>query len=466
MKTEHIILRAFCVNQEFTRKTLPFFKDEYFEDQSELVLFRVIRDHILNYDESPTIDVLQLEVGNLTGIGEDTAKRAYNLIGQLDAIPINTNTPWLTEISETFCKDRAIYNAVTESIAIINGQVKDKDRGILPELLREALAVTFDSSVGFDVVDDWERFFAYMNENAPRIKFGVEKFNTITNGGLFAKTLSLFVGGTNVGKTLAMCSCAADNLMMGEDVLYVTAEMSEEEIAKRIYANCLDTGLDGLPHMRFAEMKNKVDALRRKTMGKLIIKEYPNGTATAATVRALLSELALKKQFRPKIIYVDYLSIMAASRVSRSGRAKHEYVMSIAEEFRGLGQIEGLPVVSAIQLNREGFGDSNADIDDVADSFGVSMTCDLMLILSSNDELERLGQYMVRQGKNRFGPKHKSKIFLVGVDYDKQRLYDVDSAAYEDVGMKDITPQQPQGPTPQQMLMAKKKTAGFKGFTV
>jgi replicative DNA helicase len=463
MKQEHVILRALCVNPEYTRRVLPFLKDEYFTEQPELVLFRIVRNHVMTYDDPPSQDIIKLMVQETTGVTEDVMHQTNTLVGLLDSIPVNTNTPWLIDYSEKFCQDKAIYNAVNEAISILNGESKNKDKGVLPELLREACAVTFDTHVGFDILEDYERFYDYIHNNAPRVPFGVEKFNLITNGGLPPKTLTLFVGGTNVGKTLCMCSCAADNLVMGYDVLYVTAEMSEEEISKRIYANILNIAMDGLDLLRLDDLKYRVDSIRKKTMGKLIVVEYANGAASASTIRAKIAELKIKKKFTPKIAYVDYLSIMKSSRVNRQGIGKHDYVQSITQEFRALAQVEELPVVSAMQLNRAGYGSSDIDIDDTAESFNAMFEADLVLMVNTTKELLSLGQYLVKQGKNRLGPKHKHTAFVVGVDYDKQKLYDVEMTATENVGMKDITPQAE--PSPHQLLMAKKTNNKFKGFT-
>ncbi len=462
MKHEHVILRALCVNRDFTRKALPFLKDEYFTSPEDLTLFDLIRNHILNYDEPPSSDVIQIEISNLRGINETVAKKALELVDILDNCPVNTNTPWLLEMAESFCKDKALENAIQTSIEILQGAGGGRDRGVLPEILRDALSISFDSHVGFSLLDDSDVFYDYLHSEVSRIPWGINRLNEITNGGIFGKTLTVIVGGTNVGKTLAMCSFAADNLAMGYNVLYVTAEMSEHEIGKRVYANILDVPLDDLPKIERGLFNSKVSTIRTKTHGKLFIKEYPNGTASAVTIRSLLNELKLKKGFVPHVVYVDYLNIMASARVTRKGIAKHEYVMSIAEEMRSLAQQENLPIITATQLNRGGFADSDPDLEDIADSFGIAMTADFIPILLTSPDLEKMGKYMVKQGKNRFGAKYKTRTFTVGVDYEKQRLFDTDDEDGYDREPK------PAPPTPQQHqpFLKKKQPIGVSGFTV
>jgi archaellum biogenesis ATPase FlaH len=467
MKPEHLIIRNLCVNEDFTRRTLPFFKDEYFDDTGDLILFRIIRDHITQYNQPPSQDIILAEVSQVKGKGitDDIIKRTYELAKTLDAIPINTNTAWLEEYSEKWCQDRAAILAVHKSIEILNDPLATVGRGAILDIFREALSVTFDSSIGHDYFDDAEARFEARTDQSKRIPFDIEILNHITNGGLPPKTLSIIAGGTNVGKTLAMCSLASAHLAMGYDVLYVTFEMSQEMIGDRIDANSLDVGLDGLYKLQKKDFMDRVGALRRKTMGKLVIKEYPNKSASCQTIRALISELKLKKSFRPHIIYIDYLNIVASARVAMKGTAEHTYVLNVAEEMRALAQQEELPIVSATQFNRDGYGDSNPDMDQIAQSFGLPQTVDFMLALISNDEMAKLGQYIAKQLKSRLGNKAKNRSFVLGVDYDKQRLYDVDQTAYENVGMKDITPK-PEEMSPGQRLMAKKPKANFKDFKV
>lgn len=465
MKTEHVILRNLIGNQDYSRKTLPYFKEEYFTDQTDLIIFRLIRDYSIKYSEPPALDVLLAEVPLVRGSNDDTIKKAIDLAASFAQIDANTNTAWLKEFSEKWVQERAVYLAVTHVIEIIEGNVKGVDKGVIPEVLREALGVSFDVNIGHDYFDDWEARFEARSDSTARIPFDIHMLNVITNGGLPPKTLSVIAGGTNTGKTLAMCSLAAGHLAMGYDVLYVTFEMSSEMIGDRLDANALDCGMELLYKLQKDQFKSKVFDLRRKTMGKLVIKEYPNKGATPQTIRSLISELSLKKKFRPQVVYVDYLNICASARKPMKGTPTHEYVQSVAEELRALGQEENLPVISATQLNREGFGDSDPDMDQIAQSFGLPQTVDFMVVLVSNDQLAKLGQYICKQLKSRLGDKNKHKAFVLGVDYDKMRLYDVDQAAYDDVGMKDVTPP-PEQQTPQQKLMARKPKPNFKGFSV
>jgi replicative DNA helicase len=464
MKPEHVILRNLCGNEDFSRKVLPYFKDEYFTDPTDLILFRIIRDHITEYSEPPSRDVLQVEVPMVTGYTDEIIRKSYELIATLESVPVNTNTPWLHEFSEKFCQDRALYNAVQQSIEIFQGKVKDKNRGVLPELFREALGVSFDSHIGHNYFEDWEARFDKRHETTARIPFDINMLNVVTNGGLPGKSLSIITGGTNVGKTLCMCSLAAGHLAIGYDVLYITLEMSDEMIAERIDANALNIGMDGLLHVKKDEFKGKIESLRRKTMGKLVIKEYPNLTASSATFRNLISEISLKERFKPQVVYVDYMNLVASARVAIKGTPHDQYVAHVAGELRALAQQENIPIISATQFNRAGFADSDPDMDQVAASFSSNFGIDFMIAITSNDDLAKLGQYVVKQLKSRFGNKNKHRSFVIGVDYDKQRLFDVDDSAHENVGMKDITPEPDPAKSPQAMLMARKPKPKFTGF--
>ena len=466
MKTEHVILRNLIGNQDYSRKTLPYFKEEYFTDPTDLIIFRLVRDYTVKYSEPPTLDVLLAEVPLVRGSNDDAVKKALALATSFAQVETNTNTAWLKEFSEKWVQEQAIKLALFKAIEISEGSIKGVDKGAIPEILREALGVSFDVNIGHDYFDDWEARFDARSDSSSRIPFDINMLNVITNGGLPPKTISVIAGGTNVGKTLAMCSLAAAHLAMGYDVLYVTFEMSSEMIGDRLDANALDCGMELLYKLQKEQFKNKVFDLRRKTIGKLVIKEYPNKGATPQTIRSLISELSLKKKFKPQIVYVDYLNICASARKPMKGTPTHEYVQSVAEELRALAQEENLPVITATQFNRDGFADSDPDMDQIAQSFGLPQTVDFMVALISNDQLSKLGQYVCKQLKSRLGDKNKHKAFVLGVDYDKMRLYDVDQAAYDNTTMKDVTPKEDQQTTPQQKLMAKKPKPNFKGFSV
>ena len=431
-KVEFLILRSLLHNEEYLRKALPFLKDEYFEDEDQKVVYQEILSFTSEYNELPTKEVLSIEVEKRKDINEDQFKKITHLISHLDDEPAEFD--WLLNTTEKWCRERAIYLALVESIGIADGQSKDKTPDAIPSILSDALAVSFDNHVGHDYLEDYlERYEAY-NRKENRIPFDLEYFNKITKGGLPNKTLNIALAGTGVGKSLFMCHMAASVLLQNKNVLYITMEMAEEKIAERIDANLLNVNIQEVAELPKQMFETKVNNLAKKTQGTLIIKEYPTASAHSGHFTSLLNELALKKSFRPDIIFIDYLNICASSRY-RGGSNVNSYtvIKSIAEELRGLAVEANVPIVSATQTTRSGYGSSDVDITDTSESFGLPATADLMFALISTDDLEGLGQIMVKQLKNRYNDPTISKRFVVGIDRAKMRLYDCEQTAQDDI---------------------------------
>ena len=431
-KVETTILRNLLFNNDYCRKVLPFIKNEYFENLHEKVVFEEICKFIVAYDGLATKEVLLIETEKRTDITEDTYKTICDYVSNLDNIPADTN--WVTDTTEKWCRDRAIYLALMESIKIADGQDDKKNRDAIPTILQEALAVSFDDHIGHDYLNDYgDRFDSY-HRKEDKIAFDLEYFNKITKGGLPNKTLNIALAGTGVGKSLFMCHFAASVLLQGKNVLYITLEMAEEKIAERIDANLLNINIkdiETLPKMMF---DSKINSIAKKTQGTLIIKEYPTASAHAGHFRALLNELSLKKSFRPDIIFIDYLNICGSSRYkSNFSVNSYSYVKAIAEELRGLAVEANVPIVSATQTTRSGFSSSDPDLTDTSESFGLPATADLMFALISTEELEQLGQIMVKQLKNRYNDPTMNKRFVVGIDRAKMRLFDVEQSAQNDI---------------------------------
>lgn len=429
MTLDNKVLSHLITNEEYGRKVLPFLKEEYFRNRAEQTLFRIVKTYIDLYNAFPTKEALLIEAGNLKNLSESDYKEIKVKILSLEADP-DTDLQWLLDQTEIFCQEKAIENGIMSSIQILDGQDKTKDKGAIPKILQDALAVSFDPNIGHDFLEDWQaRYDLYHKEDA-RVEFDLSYFNKITGGGFTKKTLNIIISGTGVGKTLTMAHMAAANLTKGYNVLYITLEMSEERIAERIDANLLDIRLDDLMLMSGSDYEKAVSRLKQKTKGKLIIKEYPTATAGANHFRFLLNELRLKKNFVPDIIYVDYINLCISSRVKFGGSVNSfTYVKAIAEELRGLAGEFNVPLVSASQLNRAGYGDSDADMTHVSDSFGLPMSSDFMVALITTEELEGLNQYMVKQLKNRYKDPTNCRRFVIGVDRAKMRLYDVEQFA-------------------------------------
>ena len=431
-KVETTILRNLLFNNDYCRKVLPFIKNEYFENLHEKVVFEEICKFIVAYDGLATKEVLLIETEKRTDITEDTYKTICDYVSNLDGSPVDNN--WITDTTEKWCRDRAIYLALMESIKIADGQDDKKNRDAIPTILQEALAISFDDHIGHDYLNDYEERFDSYHRKENKIPFDLDYFNKITKGGIPNKTLNIALAGTGVGKSLFMCHFAASVLLQGKNVLYITLEMAEEKIAERIDANLLNVNIkdiETLPKMIF---DTKINSIAKKTQGTLIIKEYPTASAHAGHFRALLNELSLKKSFRPDIIFIDYLNICGSSRYkSNFSVNSYSYIKAIAEELRGLAVEANVPIVSATQTTRSGFSSSDPDLTDTSESFGLPATADLMFALISTEELEGLGQIMVKQLKNRYNDPTMNKRFVVGIDRAKMRLFDVEQSAQKDI---------------------------------
>jgi replicative DNA helicase len=431
-KVEFLILRNLLHNEQYTRKVIPFIKSEYFEDRNQKIVFEEILDFISRYNELPTTEVLCIEVENRSDINENEFKEIAHLISCLDDVPVEIQ--WLIDTTEKWCRDRAIYIALMESIHIADGNDEKKNRDNIPNILSEALSVSFDTHVGHDYLLDYEQRYESYHKKEEKIEFDLEYFNKITKGGLPNKTLNIALAGTGVGKSLFMCHVASSALLQGKNVLYITLEMAEERIAERIDANLLNVPIQDIADLPKQMFENKVTNLAKKTQGTLIIKEYPTASAHSGHFKSLLNELALKKSFRPDIIFIDYLNICSSSRF-RGGSNVNSYtlVKSIAEELRGLAVEFNVPIVSATQTTRSGYGSSDVELTDTSESFGLPATADLMFALISTEELEGLGQILVKQLKNRYNDPTIHKRFVVGIDRAKMRLYDCEQSAQEDI---------------------------------
>jgi replicative DNA helicase len=430
-KIEFLILRNLIHNEEYLRKVLPFIESDYFEDLEQKIVFEEISEFVLEYNNLPTKEVLCIEVEKRTDVNEDEFKRLVHLITHLEDVPTEQN--WLVNTTEKWCRDRAIYLALMESIQLADGN-GTKSRDAIPSILQDALAVSFDNHVGHDYLQDYEERFSYYHKKENRIEFDLDYFNRITNGGVPSKTLNIFLAGTNVGKTLAMCHMASSFLLQSKNVLYITMEMAEEEIAKRMDANMLNIPINQLDELPKSIFTSKASKLIEKTKGTLIIKEYPTASAHSGHFKGLLNELALKKSFKPDVIFIDYINICASSRF-RAGSNMNSYtiIKSIAEELRGLAVEFNVPIFSATQTTRSGFSSSDVEITDTSESFGLPATADFLVALISTEELEDLGQILVKQLKNRYGDKSINKRFVVGIDRAKMRLYDVEQSAQKDI---------------------------------
>ena len=426
------ILNNLIHDEEYTRKVIPFIEEDYFEDRSDKIVFEEIATFLKAYDSLPSKEVLQIEVSKRTDLTQDEFQSTEQLIDALGKHEYEQE--WVYDTTEAWCKERAIYNALMESIKIADGQDDKKNRDAIPSILSDALAVGFDQHVGHDYIDDAEDRYAYYHKIENKIPFDLEYFNKITSGGLSDKTLNIALAGTGVGKSLFMCHVASSCLVQGKNVLYITLEMAEEKIAERIDANLLNTNIRDIAELPQTTFHKKIDKIAAKTTGKLIIKEYPTASAHCGHFRALLQELKLKKSFAPDIIFVDYLNICASSRYRSAVNVNsYSYVKAIAEELRGLAVEASIPICSATQTTRSGFASSDPNLTDTSESFGLPATADLMFALVSTEDMEELDQIMVKQLKNRYNDPTINKRFVVGIDRAKMRLYDCEQSAQTDI---------------------------------
>tara|TARA_Y100000004_G_C8950562_1_gene428286 strand:- start:483 stop:1844 length:1362 start_codon:yes stop_codon:yes gene_type:complete len=428
---EKNILQHLIFNEEYARKALPFLKDIYFADITDKSIFGLVEKYFNEYNATPTKNALLVELENLNNISDEQSAEISNTIVGFQE-PEEKEAEWILDKTERFCQDKAIYNAIMDSIQIIDGKSQETEHAI-PEMLSEALAVSFDNHIGHDWLDDAEKRFDFYKMKEEKIPFDLDYLNKVTKGGLSKKTLNIALAGTGVGKSLFMCHCSAANILQGYNVLYITMEMAEEKIAERIDANILNTTIDELKMLPKDAFEKKMGRASTKANGRLIIKEYPTASAHVGHFRHLLNELKLKKQFKPDIIYIDYLNICSSSRMKGAAVNSYTYVKAIAEELRGLAVEYNVPIVSATQTNRQGFTSSDIGLEDTSESFGLPATADFMFAIISSEELEDLAQLLIKQLKNRYSDPNFNRRFVVGVDRPKMRLYDVEQNAQDDI---------------------------------
>ena len=433
LKIEEITLSKLILNDTYTKKVLPFIKDDYFDTPSYKILFSTLSEYVNKFETTPEPNALKIEVEKRRDISEEIYKEVEQFLNNLDRDQYNED--WLIETTEKWCKEKAIYIALMESVKIADGQDKTRTKDAIPSIMSEALGVCFDDHVGHDYIQDSDERYDFYHKKEEKIPFDIEYLNKITKGGLPNKTLNIALAGTGVGKSLFMCHVASSVLLQGRNVLYITMEMAEEKIAERIDANLLDIPIQQLtsPLLTKEKYSSKLLELTKKTQGKLVIKEYPTASAHVGHFKALLNELSMKKGFSPDIIFIDYHNICASSRYKGTIVNSYTYVKAIAEELRGLAVESNVPIVSATQTTRAGFGSSDPDLTDTSESFGLPATADLMLALISNEEMEEMGQIMIKQLKNRYNDPTMYKRFVVGIDRAKMRLYDCDQGAQDDI---------------------------------
>ena len=422
-RIESTILRNLLFTEEFYRKVVPFLKADYFQEYDERIIFEEIQDFSSKYDKIPTQEVILINLQNRSDLTEENFQSASTIVNSLSNEWVDFE--WLCDATEKWCQDRAIYLALMQSIKIADGGDKKLDKGAIPSILQDALAVSFDEHIGHDYIEQSQDRYEFYHKTEEKIPFDLEKFNYITKGGIPNKTLNIALAGTGVGKSLFMCHMASSVLLQGRNVLYITCEMAEEKIAERIDANLLNVNIRDIAELPEVLYNSKVQEISRKTQGKLIIKEYPTASAHAGHFKALLSDLSLKKGFKPDIIFIDYLNICASARYKGAIVNSYTYVKAIAEELRGLAVENNVPIVSATQTTRSGFGSSDPDLTDTSESFGLPATADLMFALISTEELEQQGRIMVKQLKNRYNDPTNSRKFMIGIDRSKMKLYDV-----------------------------------------
>jgi replicative DNA helicase len=427
LQVSEIIIKSLIDNDDYMRRVTPFLKQEYFVSKGEQTIFKHIKDYVENYNNPPTVEALMIEMSNDNTIMEDTFSDIDSVMNSVKEDIKAPEIEWLLTTTEKFCKDRALELALHESILIYEGKSKDKAKGAIPDILSNALAVGFDTTIGHDYFENADDRYEYYNRKEEKISTGIAYLDKVTNGGFSKKTLNLLLAGTNVGKSLAMCNMAANNLMDGKNVLYISAEMKEEEISKRIDANVLDIEIKNLQTISKSYFDDRIARAKKKTHGRLIVKEYPTSSASVTHIRSLLNELLLKKHFVPDIIYVDYLNILISTRF-KAGQISNTntYYKAISEELRGLGVEMNVPIVSASQFNRGGHANSNPDIDDTSEAFGINFTADFVAALISTEELAKQNLLLIKQLKSRYDHKNNIPMFFVGVDIPKMRYYDLD----------------------------------------
>lgn len=461
MRMETQILSNLISNDEYCRKVVPHLKVDYFSDRQEAAIAAVLLQFYQDYNKPASPSIIQIELSNLKGFNDKEVPEMLARVAAFDPTP-EANQDWLLSQTEKFCKDRAVYNAILGSIKIIEGRDTTHTQDAIPNILSEALSICFDTNIGHDYLEDAQSRFDYYHRVEEKIPFDLEMFNRITGGGVSKKTLNIALAGTGVGKSLFMCHVAAGALSQGRDVLYITLEMAEEKIAERIDANLLNFTMDDLKTVERGVFESRINKLTAKTTGKLIVKEYPTASAHAGHFRALLEELKMKRGFKPEIIMIDYLNICASQRMKMGASVNsYTYIKSIAEELRGLAVEYDVPIFSATQTTRSGFTNSDPGLEDTSESFGLPATADFMFALVTNEQLEALGQILVKQLKNRYNDPNRDKRFIIGVDRSKMKLYDVEESAQaglSDSGQNNVSGNSPQFPA------RLHSSEGFSGF--
>ena len=446
-RIENTILTNLFYNENYTRKALPFIKSHYFSKKDERELYAEVEKFVLKYKNLPTKEAILIELNNRKDLNEEEYKGIKDLVNSITYEEVDLQ--WLLDTTEKFCKDRAVHNAVLDGIKILDNKDKTRTPEAIPSILADALAVSFDNHIGHDYIEDAKARFDWYHTKEKKYPFDLSFFNRITKGGVPSKTLNIALAGTGVGKSLFMCHVASSFLTQGQNVLYITLEMAEERIAERIDANLFDVTIDDLHVMPKELYDNKLTKLEGKTKGKLIIKEYPTASAHAGHFRSLLNELALKKSFKPQVIFIDYLNICASSRFKGGNISSYFYIKAIAEELRGLAVEFDVPIFSATQTTRTGYVSTDIGLEDTSESFGLPATADFMFALMSNEELESLGQMKVKQLKNRYNDPAMNRSFIVGIDRSKMRLYDVENTA-QNIVDSNQTKEKENYPTPEQ----------------
>lgn len=430
---EEIIFSHLLFNEEYSRKVIPFLKNDYFQTRTNKILFELIDGYVKTYNVVPSKEALNTKLQSLDNISEDEFKSCSDLISKLEA-DLKTSVDWLCDQTEKFCQEKAVYNAIMDSIKIIDKKDKKRGTGSIPEILTEALSVSFDTNIGHDFIEDANSRYDYYHVREEKLQFDLEYFNKITKGGLSKKTLNIILASTGVGKTMFMTHCAAHHLTLGKNVLYLTMEMSEERIAERIDANLMDVTIDDLKELPKDAYEKKMVRIKGGTTGKLIVKEYPTAAAGSAHFRHLLQELRIKKSFKPDVIYVDYLNICSSARMKMGGSVNsYMYIKAIAEELRGLAVEFDVPIISATQSNRDAYNSSDVGLDNTSESFALPATADFMFALISTEDLEGLNQILVKQLKNRYDDPSSNRKFVIGVNKAKMKFYDVEQSAQKDI---------------------------------
>jgi replicative DNA helicase len=457
VRLEQTILKNLIRSEEYTRKVLPFIKEEYFSNTEDRLLFKEVAGFILKYNQQPTFDALEIEIDNIRGASDDAVKNIQQTLKDLRGDDEPTNQDWIVDSTEKFCQEKAIYNAITSSLEIMNGKGK-MEKGAIPTLLSDALSISFDPNVGHDYLEQFEDRYEYYHRVQEKLSFDLEFFNKITKNGVPKKTLNVVMAGVGVGKSLFLCHLTSSYLAQGKNVLYITLELAEEEVSKRIDANLLNTTFDDLMLMPKDLYQKKIEKLKENTHGKLIVKEYPTSSASTNHFRSLLNELNLKKNFVPDVIMIDYLNICSSSRIKPGVANSYTYIKAIAEELRGLAVEFNVPLWSATQLTRGGYGSSDPDMTDTSESFGLPATADLFIALITNETMEQLKQVQVKQLKNRYNDPSQNKRFVIGIDKSKMKLYDVEQSAQD---LADSGQPEPE-PIPRNFDGGKSKFKGLK----